>query len=298
MIIAFTGTRPLGQHFLDWSFRYLTGSKNFWHWEKGMVDLVSEPVSDQPNAHQHTMNHMTVDQCEDFIEKASSRQRDYGDLITFWPVVGGSYTEDFFSNFSQMIDKFSDSGIRSVIIKKTNPYPYYVDRTGKSEKDIIEETRQKFRMEQYDIAKIRETLSFNITKALTDPDSLFDQHKKKVRTLIVTDQEWVYHPEDCIKEICEFTENKIITDKIPKWRTVREKWLINYEKVIRFYQEDLPQIVEAIISDRSLDLVDKDIGLINQSVIMAHLMKDHGRRLLLPSDEFPKNTKDLHRFLK
>ena len=47
-----------------------------------------------------------------------------------------------------------------------------------------------------------------------------------------------------------------------------------------------------------MDLDQFDMGIREEATVMAHLMKDHGRRLLLPTDYFPKDTKELHRLLK
>ena len=42
----------------------------------------------------------------------------------------------------------------------------------------------------------------------------------------------------------------------------------------------------------------KEIEIMSQITIMAYIMRDHGKRLILPSDDFPLDTQILHGFLK
>lgn len=298
MIVAFTGTRPLGQHFMDWSFRYLTRTESFWHWEKGTVALIPQPVSDQPNAHQHKMNHIRSTQIEEFLSKAKERQMEHHGVITVWPNVSGEHLQDFFERFSTMLVRLSADKVKTVVIRKTMPYPYYVDRTGKSEQTVIDEARKEFGVESHDPRQIRETLAFNITKATVDPGWIFDRHQANDDTLIIDDRDWIEHPKKCLEKICKFTGQDLMRDRLDGWEEVQAKWIAKYRKVIEFYEDMLPVITKSIVHNESLYLGGKNIGFVKQAAIMAHLMKDHGRRLLLPSEEFPKNTKDLHRFLK
>ena len=87
-------------------------------------------------------------------------------------------------------------------------------------------------------------------------------------------------------------------DKLQTWRTIRNKWRENYGKLIDWYERDLDRVVDAIANGDDLDLTPYKIKLAKEILIMAHLLKKHGRRLWLPDDNFPKNTKELSNFLK
>ena len=60
----------------------------------------------------------------------------------------------------------------------------------------------------------------------------------------------------------------------------------------------MPEIADKIVAGEDMDLGKLDLTFFDECMIMILLMKSHGKRLLLPDENFPKNTKDLHKFLK
>ena len=71
-----------------------------------------------------------------------------------------------------------------------------------------------------------------------------------------------------------------------------------YKKTEKFYTETMPGIADKIVAGEEMDLAKFDFGFTQESLLMALVLTRHGRRLLLPDENFPKNTKELHRFLK
>ena len=86
--------------------------------------------------------------------------------------------------------------------------------------------------------------------------------------------------------------------KLVSWRPIMHQWCENYKKTEFFYDHELPMMADKIVSGEPMDLTLFNFGLTEESLLMMYVMKRHGRRLILPTDHFPKNTLDLHRFLK
>ena len=76
------------------------------------------------------------------------------------------------------------------------------------------------------------------------------------------------------------------------------RWCENYKKAEFFYNHEIPLMADKIVAGESMDLQPFNFGLTEESLLMMYVMKRHGRRLIIPTNLFPKNTLDLHRFLK
>ena len=59
---------------------------------------------------------------------------------------------------------------------------------------------------------------------------------------------------------------------------------------------EVKKITTAIVEKKEMTLPELDI--IGQTTIMAYLMRDYGKRLILPTDNFPLDTQTLHQYLK
>ena len=298
MIIAFTSLHSGGVTFLDWSFHYLKGNDHFWNKKEGLIQLTSDPLQDV-NAHNHFKNHPGEFKLwHKFIDKAEKQIPNIPNDITFYPWVyhTGKPTE-WVDNINQLIRK----GVRVVIIKKTLEYPYANERTPATYEQAIEcflnENPEIDRETSYQ--KLRELCSLReiaYQKSwLDDIDSAFGSLDEGV--VVVNDTEYINDTENCIKMIFSRLDRQIDPDRLIKWRPIQKKWNQNYWEGLRLHT-DLPKIINAIVDGTDLDLAKYSLGFFEESLIMARLMKDKARRLVLPTVFFPKNAKELHNFLR
>ena len=297
MIIAFTSLHTGGATFLDWSFHYLKGNDHFWNHEKGLMPLTSDPLQDI-NAHNHFKNHPgQFKGWHKFIEMAEKRSANSTDDITFYPCESDMGPTEWVDNVNQLVSK----GVRVVIIKKTLEYPYADERVSITYQQAIE----SFLNEHPEIDKetsnnkLRRLCSLRIIgdqqSWIEKIDSAFAHLDEKV--IVVNDIDYINDTENSVKMIFSRLNSKIDQERLIKWRPIRNKWNQTYWAGLQLYL-DLPKIINGIVDGTDLDLTKYNIGFFQESVIMAHLMKDKASRLILPSDYFPKNTKELHKFLQ
>ena len=302
MIVAFTGTSGIGQAFMDWSFYYLSGRKEFWNYKFGMMPVLDNPVGDR-NAHSHEKNHMAGNEIKKFIELAREKISHDGRTITFHPYVDVTDNPELqIESLKEMIHTLKGNGIKIIMMKQTKPYPYFA-----SERNEVTDSQERPHLKNWlgtktdDVIKIREMVSLkmigNKKKWLEQIES-FCEGMSDNFDLMITDTQWADQTEKMVLEIFDTLGHTIRDDRLGEWREVRKVWRTNYGKLIDWYEIDLPKISQAIVTGLEMDLEPVGLGFVKQVSIMAHLMRDHGRRLLLTTEEFPKNTRDLHRFLK
>ena len=116
--------------------------------------------------------------------------------------------------------------------------------------------------------------------------------------IVVTDKEWAHQTEDTMTRICESLGTGIDADRLADWRPVMKQWQNNYRKAESYYGEVIPDIADKIVAGEYMDLEPYGLRLVEECLVMMHVMKRHGKRLMVSSDDFPKNTQDLHQFLK
>ena len=298
MIIAFTSLHPGGVTFLDWSFHYLKGNDHFWYQEKGLIPLTPDPLQDT-NAHTHVKNHpRQFHLWHEFLEIAKKESMNIQNDITFYPC---RYHIDKPTEWVENINQLVSKGAKVVIIKKTMEYPYADERTTTTYQQAIE----SFLNENPEVDKetsnnkLRDLCSLRIIahqKAWLEAiDSAFASLDEQV--IVVNDTEYINDTENCVKMIFSRLDSQIDPNRLNKWRPIQIKWNQTYWAGLQL-DTDLPKIIDGIVDGTDLDLAKYNIGFFQESLIMAHLMKDKARRLILPSDYFPKNTKELHKFLQ
>ena len=101
-----------------------------------------------------------------------------------------------------------------------------------------------------------------------------------------------------MEQIIAKTGLSVDDTRLDKWLPIMEKWQLPIRSMEHRHEKEIPLIVDSIIANNDLDLQMFDLTILEQSLIMAHLMKDHGRRLLLDSSSFPKNAKTANSLLK
>jgi hypothetical protein len=166
--------------------------------------------------------------------------------------------------------------------------------------EYVEQFLPQVDFDQTNTKKIRETISLRILKNKKDwldNVNAFYQRNNLIVDGFYTDHEWRTQAERCVKEIVSKIGLTVDQDRLEKWIPIMKKWQVPHLKMVHRYETELPLIVEHIVHNESLDLRPFNLGILDQSLIMAYLMRDHGRRVMLTSNQFPNNAKDLHQIL-
>ena len=298
MIVAFTSPHSGGATFMDWSWHWLKGNKNFWNSGLGWIPLINNPIQIM-NSHGHRKNHPNgFEDWEKFLGSAKQESDATGKDISFYPSIGP--TADNLNDYINHINSMIKRKVGVVVIKKTHEFPYGSERTGltddhntflESEHDLPSDIDRK---------KLREMVSIRMFPQqktwLGKIDLAFDLLDKEV--VVVTDKEWTHQPEQTMIRICGRLGTVIDPGRLVSWRPIMHRWHENYKKTEFFYSHELPLMADKIVAGESMDLTPFNFKLTEESLLMMYVMKRHGRRLILPTDYFPKNTLDLHRFLK
>ena len=298
MIVAFTSLHSAGATFIDWSWHWLKGSDYFWNLEKGWIPMIDDPFNGD-NAHGHDKNHPNgFEEWGQFIDLAGKESSDTGKDISFYPRFAN--TENNLHDYIDYINLMIKRKVGVVVIKKTQEFPYGSARTDakydthiwlESSPDLPSDISRK---------KLREIVSMRMVPQqktwLGKIDSAFKLLDKEV--VVATDKEWAYQPEETMIRICERLGTMIDPGRLVSWRPIMHQWHKNYKKADFFYNHEIPSIADKVVAGESMDLQPFNFRLTEESLLMMYVMKRHGRRLMIPTDYFPKNTQDLHRFLK
>ena len=295
MIVAFTSLSPAGATFMDWSWHWLKGSIKTWNQERGWIPIIEDPIRNR-DAHHYDKNHpLGIDAWDEFIESAKKKS-DKAD-ISFYPSFLN--TDNNLNEFVRQMNRMIEQGVRVVVIKKTQEFPYHTARSNSSDREVDFVIQVNPDLAGQSVARIREIFSFRMVaqqrKWLEKIDSSFRNLDSRV--VVVTDKDWAHSTEQTMIEICDRLGTAVDTDRLTKWRPVMERWSHNYTKTKNFYENDIPMMADKIVSGENMDLEPYGLRLVEECLVMMYVMKRHGRRLLLPGDDFPKNTQDLHQFL-
>ena len=298
MIVAFTSLTPAGATFMDWSWHWLKGSDSSWNYKKGWIPLIVDPLKEK-NAHGHEKNHpMGFEEWEKFLEVAVKESHDTGKDISFFPCIQS--TADNLNDYMDNINLLIKQKVDVVVIKKTQEFPYGSERTDMKDDDHTFLESDPDLPSDIDRKKLREMVSMRMVPQqktwLEKIDLAFDLLDKEV--VVVTDKEWTHQPEQTIIRICGRLGTVIDPGRLVSWRPIMQRWRENYKKAEFFYNQEIPLMADKIVAGESMDLTPFNFRLTEECLLMMYVMKRHGRRLIIPTDHFPKNTLDLHRFLK
>lgn len=297
MIVAFTSPVSTGASFMDWSFNWLLGESQYWHHKFNSIELVSNPLTHR-NAHGHKANHPLLVDVEKFIAKANQELKFRKNPLSFYPYINEK------DNFETLIDLLKKNNVKIIVIKQTKSYPYLYERKslkGKTEEKLIQKNWVGGRV-SLSKKKLREIVSLMIVNEEHDINSkkqkMYDNLSKK-NIICVNDHEWYHDPFKTMQKIFSNLNLSMSKNRIEHYKKVAFGWhqIIN-KNLVDFHERHLPLIIDAIIKKKSLSIEELDLDLIKEIVIMANLYKYHRTRLILPTDQFPKNTKDLAKFLK
>ena len=295
MITAFTSLTPAGATFMDWSWHWLTGSDSVWNQDKGWLPITNDPTLEM-NAHGHLKNHpIGLGEWKSFLE--SARQQEDKD-ISFYPIIRN--TDDNDMEFVDNINWLIKQKVGVVLIKRTEELPIGSARTGNTNDRPFYLMSNPDIDKEISLNKLREIISIRLMGQqktwLEKIETAFSRLDKDV--FIVTDKEWTTDPEGVMTEIFRYFKVPIAPDRLSHWREVSKKWQEGYRQIQKFYYEQMPEIADKIVAGKDMDLGKLDLTFFDECMIMILLMKSHGKRLLLPDENFPKNTKELHQFLK
>lgn len=297
MIIAFSSLTPAGATFMDWSWHWLKGSGGHWNHQQGWLPLVIDPTQDK-NAHGHLKNHPTnFEDWQHFLD--SARAEDQKDA-SFYPIFDTA--DHTLSEYVDRLNRLIKDDVGVVVIKKTQEFPFMSER---SIEDVSHDIKYWLKCNNdlpKDITrkKLREIVSIRMStqqrKWLLDIDLAFGDLDS--RAMIVSDKEWSMMPEETMVKIFTKFGETISRRRRNNWLPAMSRWKKEFEKVELFYKDNIPLIAENIVNNQAMDLEPYDLGFTEESLIMMTVMRTHGKRLILPDDNFPKNTQILHRFLK
>lgn len=295
MLIAFTGLNGVGQTFLDWSFNFVVGRNKIWHYQKGWLPISSNPVGDK-NSHIHKRNHPGMDDLDIFFKKAKEIMMP----VSFYPFMD-TPGDGALPKSRELMARLIKEKVKIILVESTKPYPYFGERTGQTEEEVLSVMGKWLGKENMDKKTIREEFSFNLPgkKGWSEKAKEFYEEMSSKVLVRITQDELLNETEKHLIDIIEKVDGQRVREKrLEEWRPVQKQWHESLTKFNNWYEQELPKIVEAIIENKKMILEQNELYLIRQAVVMNHLMKDHGRRLLLPTDDFPLDTQILHGFLK
>ena len=295
MIVAFTSYTSLGATFMDWSWHWLKGAESYWSMKKGWRPIVKDPLKGK-NAHGHPKNHPAdFENWREFIHLARRCIRNHSKDISFYPFV--IPTRDNLSELNYYVNNINwmiDQKVSVVVIKQTRIFPYGTER---GELTVEEDNELPFDISWNELRDINSRQMIHQQKILLEQmDSALKLLDEDV--IIVKDTEWRDHPESTMINICQRLGTVIDPARLASWRTIMNRWSENFKKLEFFHDHQIPLIADKIVQGDSMDLKPFKLRQPDESLIMASIKERHGRRLVLPNDDFPKNTKILHRFLK
>ena len=324
MRIAFIALKSSGSTFMDWSFNFLTNCNQGQTYSddiKAWQPTVQDPVESRTtNAHGHPKNHPIWNhpkgnQVMPFLEDC----KDFKGIITFYPMVSPLYADvtlnyadvtlntyngeagvgDVYEMQKEMIQYLIEQNVKIFSVQATVQYGVLGERNRWSAEQHIAFFQRWLRTDSTSFKDIRAQISFRLLahakKTLEDIQQCHTQINTMVADTFI-DTHWQTNPEECMKKICDTVGLDIVPEKLIQWRPVAEKWIKNNQNMKDWHQVETKKINTAIVENRKMILPEMDI--LDQIIIMAHLMRDHGRRLMLPTDDFPLDTQILHGYLK
>lgn len=297
MIVAFTSPVSTGASFMDWSFNWLLGESNYWHHKYNFIELVSNPLTNR-NAHGHKANHPLLVDVEKFIEIANQKQKFNKTPLSFYPYSNAT------SDFETLINQLEKNNIKIIVIKQTKSYPYLYERKslkGKTKEELVQKNWVGDRI-SLSKQKLREVVSLMIVNEENEinkkKEKMYGNISKK-NIICINDHEWYKDPFKIMQKIFKDLKLPMASNRIKHYKKIAYDWhQIVHKNLINFHEKHLPLIIDAILQKKSLSLKEFNLDLIKEIIIMVNLFKYHKARLLLPTNNFPKNTKDIAKFLK
>ena len=306
MRIAFIAIRSSGSTFMDWSFNFLTNcnqGKVYSDKTKAWRPTVHDPVGNETmGAHGHPKNHPYWKTTEDNnVETFLKDCKDIKGIITFYPAVDGSLCVEgeMYNLNKEMIQYLIEQDVKIFSVQPTTPYPYLGQRARWKDELHIHFFQRWLKTDSASYKELREKISFRLLANAKKTVEEIQQYHTQINTIVndnFIDTYWQTNPEECMKKICDIVGLDIVPERLIQWRLIAGRWIKNNENIKDWYEIGIKKITTAIVENKEMALPKLDI--MGQIIIMAYLMRDHGKRLILPTDDFPLDTQILHGLLK
>jgi len=306
MRIALIAIRSSGSTFMDWSFNFLTNCNQGQTYSdkiKAWKPTVHDPIGNQAtNAHGHPKNHPHWNNPEGNGVKTFLKDcKDIKGIITFYPFVDGSLcVEGEMCDLNKkMIQYLIEQDVKIFSVEPTMLYPYMSERSRWKDDLNIPFFQRWLKTDSTSFKEIREQVSFRIIANAKKTAEEIQQYHTQINTIVndnFIDTYWQTNPEECMKKICDIVGLDIVPERLIQWRLIAGRWIKNNENIKDWYEIGIKKITTAIVENKEMALPKLDI--MGQIIIMAYLMRDHGKRLILPTDNFPLDAQILHGLLK
>lgn len=311
MIVCFTSFGSVGCTFLDWSFHFLLGKDSFWKDGVGWVPLSKNPLKSK-NAHGHLKNHPgNTNQWCAIIKNFKSY--DKGFPLSFYGFLEDSSIsplEDVAQQYLKNIDLALKKKIKVIYVHKSHFYPYFKERSSNPANFLKElqswclfwfPTIKNIESKIESIGGMRDFLSYNMRyiRAKQLKEKIKNEIEKIQNNLLFLDcKDWWVDGLKIMEKIFNFLELSICQHRVSDWVTIYKEWnklFLKYDK----FEKLLPIIAESVVKGKKFNLETLDLNIIEEALILEKLMLEYGVRLKIKNlDIFPKNTLDLHNFIK
>jgi hypothetical protein len=318
MVICFTSYRSLGCTFLDWSFNWLAGHKEYWfdgknQWDKLVENPLTRSNDGNPalepyeSAHLHKKNHpIGMEQWVEMTQRLCDRAVGGQPLTYYGSTIDIENENNFFDCISTVL------GLGAVVIflrcNETRPKscrrmdpgmtePRYIRDAAIKEKILLKfKNTRNLEDKIKPIAKMREFLSLTVKNFTDEPDK--DINHAFFNLLSLDYKSFILDGERTMRELFKFLNKEINEQRYSSWVKIYEKWRESSFAEVLFY-EKLPEILDCIRSGVSHSLEPYRLDTLKEAVIQNALMKRYNDRLLVGTmAEFPDNTLKLTSFLK
>ena len=306
MIIAITGIQGQGQTFLDWSILYLNGATRYWRddgegyhkWRP----LLENPVS-SGNAHSHKKGHpgktkQWREEYKEYIDLARQQENEFP--IILYPFPSPHVGIDWGSELKDSAHLLKKLGTKVIWITQSEWYPFGHERA----KTVHLYDYVKIIMESENLPsdkKIRKFLSYSLFKKKNDTVKMFNalaEDLTGVVDVIITDRQIQYHTHDTVKMIMDKLGLTIVDDRWKKWCDIASHWQKTFDRIKTLHTKTIPDIAKAIVENREIEWPTAQMDIFQESMVMYWIMKNHRKQLVLPDDDFPYDSKYLHKFLR
>lgn len=318
MVICFTSYRSLGCTFLDWSFNWLAGHKEYWFDEQSKwIKLVKNPltkslagaiddVSPFHNAHGYKKNHPKgteewLKMTEKFIKMSARAQP-----LTYYGSSMGQSEDEYFKSINAVLK----TGITVIFVRCDNIHPKQNRRTDPSMKEsrtIRDEAMKEKILSKFISVKdlknkiknttnMREFLTMNLKHLTSGPDRKID--KIFPNLLLLNYKSLILEGEKTVRNIFKFLNIEILEERYLSWLKIYKEWRkVAYSDVL-FY-ENLSEITHCIRNGLPHSLKPYRLDTLKEAVIQNSLMITHKDRLIFHClEKFPDNTLKLTPYLK
>ncbi len=141
---------------------------------------------------------------------------------------------------------------------------------------------------------IREGISFNVRPYDFWTHYEENEHNEMMYTCQVEDM--ILSGKEEITRICNFLGVNFNVEDVDEWGDIHNVWRKNLQHHIEFCN-DIDSIVEAIVTNRQMDLSKYKLDVLKEAVLLHFLMFKHDLNLNTSTDKLPLNTKEIHGLL-